>query len=103
MAKERRLMAFPVANYFLIEMMTKGWESIGVLKCVEGVPETAVFQRAFTDPYKDIVYFVFSDDSFPIVGLGEMMLKGEIQHEHIPFELEKQDVLTVKESSQWQK
>lgn len=68
----RRLAMVEVSNHFIIEMMTKGFEVVG-LKCIEGIPDGAVYSHSFTDEYKACTYFVFQHESFKEVERGAVI------------------------------
>lgn len=66
---KRHLAMVEVSNHLIIEMLTQGYKSNG-FECVNGIPSDAVYVHSFTDEQRACTYFVFSHDSFPIVGLG---------------------------------
>lgn len=77
---ERRLRAYCVSDTILMDMMTTGWR-VQNFECIEGVPPTAVYSHVFINPFDTLVYFVFADDSFDIVPVGDDIPICDIKYE----------------------
>ena len=84
METKRKLMAVMVANYFLIQMLTEGWESDGLIKCTKGIPKDAEYIYHLYDPKCQAILFIFRHDSFRPLELGEEIpLMDVIHHRYV--------------------
>lgn len=82
---QRRLRAYEVNYEFFIGIIRKGWSSHGVMRCVEGLPHTAVFSHARIDEMSDRILLFFTDESFDPVPMGAKIPIGTVQYETEPI------------------
>lgn len=67
---DRRLVAVSVHIDLLINLMREGYRTDNPLRCINGVPDDAVFVGAIDDPRSLCVYYVFHHPSFDVVPEG---------------------------------
>ena len=65
----RRFAAVRVSQELIAQMMIEGYCSGGI-QCLAGVPEGAIYRRAYMLNDRGDVYFVFYHDSFDSVAEG---------------------------------
>lgn len=78
--ENRRLMQVFVPFDSVIDMVTTGFETLG-MRCVEGIPADAVFVGSHMDIHTNTVVLTFYHDSFPIAYLGD-----DIHRLHVAIE-----------------
>ena len=71
--REKRLVMVRATFDFLLDLMTEGNTTAGIITTVEGLPKDAKFIRDYYDYQVGQVCFVFSHDSFDEVSEGSMI------------------------------
>jgi len=63
MNNKRNISSFKLDMEFLIDMLRTGYDSCGILKCIDGVPEDAVYINSYIENGEFV--FLFYHPDFP--------------------------------------
>jgi hypothetical protein len=81
--KERRLVAVPISNGYLIDMLREDFHWKHEYKCITGVPKDAVMITDYFDFMAQRAMIVFYHPSFAIVKEGEILPVLNVRYELI--------------------
>ena len=81
--KERRLVAVPISNDYLIDMLREGFHWKHEYKCITGVPKDAVMVTDYFDYMAQRAMIVFYHPSFEIVQEGCILPVLNVCYERI--------------------
>lgn len=82
MTRNRRIVNVRLSIEFILELITTGHEILGA-RCIDGVPEDAVFIGSFFDSSTNTVIFQFYHDSFSPVPNDGVIVNKHILYERL--------------------